>query len=478
MKTLFKNLRNKLFAFKTSFVRYCVGPSFHIENRKIKVRDPNNFTIIISLIFSFVFALAFRSAKQFFTDIKQFFAFPFSQMNSTSAIIFAITGLVIVFAIVGVVIISKRKYICLGDALGMIGFMFSVFFFIYEAKAFGIAKDTWLLWVFMIIPNIPLMFSLGVRTFRFFLKFIKSDSIVLEKRINDYNFFIKRKKQFGYRFLLFFKDNWGQVLIVIALIALAAMVLYPMVVLILRSIRDWISDYVDPFAMPKTFTFENYEVMWEYLKGSFFNSLFTAIMVTLGSVILSSMTAFAFVRYRFPLKNVLFYAIIGLMMIPGLLTLISRYQEVQSMHLVGSLWGIILPGVAGGISGGFLLLFTFFKGLPHDLFEAMEVDGANDFSIYLKMVLPLSKPILSTIIIQSFVGEWNDYLWAYLITNGNEDLYTLPVYLNALSDSLVESGQTSIILAGYVISAIPLVLIFIVASKQFIEGLTSGAFKM
>ena len=132
----------------------------------------------------------------------------------------------------------------------------------------------------------------------------------------------------------------------------------------------------------------------------------------------------------------------------------------------------------GFVPGSFMLLFTFFRGLPHDLFEAAEVDGANDFQIYLRMVLPLSKPILSTIVISTFVAEWNDYLWAYLITNSNDELFTLPVYLNFLSDSLVESGQTSVIMAGYVISALPLVLIFIVAGKQFVEGLTSGAFKM
>lgn len=472
-----KSLKNKLFSFKHSFSKYCVGNSFHIENRKIRQKDTNNFVILISSIFAFFFYGIFRSFNTFFKDIGGMFTFPFSG-SVGGIIVIVITALVLAFAIVGSIIIMKRKYVCISDAIGMIGLLFAIYFFIYEIKAFGIKNDNWLIWLIMDIPMFFLLFSLGVRAFRFFLKFFKSDTIVLSRREEDFEFFKNRNKKFFYRVAMYLKDNWGQLLIILALIALVASVLYPLATLLIRSIRDWKSDYLDPFGMPKTFTFENYELMWEYLKGSFINSLVTAVSVTAGCVVMASMLAFAFIRFRFPFKNVLFYLIIGLMMIPGLLTLISRYQIVTSMFPKPSLWGIILPGMIGYVPGAFMLLFTFFRGLPHDLFEAAEVDGANDLQIYMRMVLPLSKPILSTIVISTFVGEWNDYLWAYLIVNGDDKLYTLPVYLNFLSDSLVESGQTSVIMAGYAISAIPLVLIFIVAGKQFVEGLTSGAFKM
>ena len=472
-----KSLLNKWFSFKENARRFFVGNSFHIENRKIKQKDANNFVILISGIFAFLFFGAFRGFKLFFQDIGGMFKYPFA-FSAGGIVVIVLTCLVISCAIFGSIIITRRRYICIGDAIGMVGLLFATYFFIYEIKAFGIKNNTWLLWLLMDIPMFIFMFSLGVRTFRFFLKLFKSDSIVLSRREEDYQFFQNRKKKIFSRVLLYLKENWGQLLIILALIALVASVLYPLVTLILRSIRDWKSDYLDPFGMPKTFTFDNYEIMWEYLKGSFINSLITAISVTAGCVVLASMLAFAFVRFRFPFKNVLFYLIIGLMMIPGLLTLISRYQLVVSIFRKPTLWGIILPGMIGFVPGAFMLLFTFFRGLPHDLFEAAEVDGANDFQIYLRMVLPLSKPILSTIVISTFVAEWNDYLWAYLLTNGNDELFTLPVYLNFLSDSLVESGQTSVIMAGYVISALPLVLIFIVAGKQFVEGLTSGAFKM
>ena len=149
------------------------------------------------------------------------------------------------------------------------------------------------------------------------------------------------------------------------------------------------------------------------------------------------------------------------------------------MGLVGSLWGIVLPGIAGYIPMAFMLLFTFFKGIPKDLFEAADMDGATDLKTFMHVVVPLSKPILSTIAIQTFVGEWNDYLWAYLIVGSDESKQTLPVLLQSLSSSYEsQSLAMAAPFAGYVLSAIPLVLIFIVASKQFIEGLTSGAFKM
>lgn len=471
------SLRNKWFSFKQNARKYFVGNSFHIENRKIKQKDANNFVILVAGIFSFLFFGLFRKFSIFFKDIGGMFASPFKgDIGGIIALVIAI--LVIALAVIGSLIVIKRRYVCIGDAIGMVGFLFALYFFIYEIKAFEIKANNWLIWLLMDIPMFFFLFGLGVRTFRFFLKLIKSDPIVLSRRQEDYNFFKERNKKVFYRLGLYLKENWGQLLIILALIALVAAVLYPLATLIIRSIRDWKEDFLDPFGMPKTFTFDNYEIMWEYLKGSFINSLITAVSVTAGCVILASSLAFAFIRFRFPFKNVLFYLIIGLMMIPGLLTLISRYQLVLSIFPKPTLWGIILPGMIGFVPGAFMLLFTFFRGLPHDLFEAAEVDGANDFQIYLRMVLPLSKPILSTIVISTFVAEWNDYLWAYLIVNADDSLYTLPVYLNFLSDSLVEYGQTSVIMAGYVISAIPLVLIFIVAGKQFVEGLTSGAFKM
>ena len=264
---------------------------------------------------------------------------------------------------------------------------------------------------------------------------------------------------------------------ILALIIFAVSVLLPLFFLISRSFKGLQDDMTYPFELPTKVTFDNYTFMWEVLKDAFMNSLITTIGVTVGTVILASLLAFAFIRFRFPGKNIIFYLIISLMMIPGILTLLSRYQIVLGLNMEEKLVGIIVPGIAGFIPMAFMLLFTFFKGIPKDLFEAADIDGANDFTSFFRIVVPLSKPILSTIAIQTFVGEWNDYLWAKLIIGSNDEIITLPVLLQSFSQAYEGTGMGAPF-AGYVLSAIPLVLIFIVASKQFIEGLTSGAFKM
>jgi len=475
MKNAFKN---KLYSIGNSLKKYILGYSYHIENSKIKLKDKNNFVLAVSFCFSLAFLIIFRNGT-FFNDLGGFFSYPFVNISKVSGIIILIVLLAsIALAIAGTIIVNKRKIIILTDALGFVGFVLQVMFFIYMIGAYPVVKTNWLIWLIMVIPQFFLLFALFIRTFRFFFKLFGTDNIVTEGRKEYYEFLTNNEKRTGYRFRMYMKSNWGQVLITLALITLCIMVLYPLGITILRSFRVWTEDALDPFGIPKEFIFENYTLMWEMLSSTFLNSIITAVSVTAGATILSTMIAYAFIRFNFPLKNVLFYLIIGLMMIPGILSLVARYSLVNNLHLVGSLWGIILPGMIGYVPGSFLLIFTFFRGLPKDLFEAADVDGSNNFGIYCKIVLPLSKPILSTIIITTFVGEWNDYLWAYLITNGNEAKYTLPVYLNYLSDYFVTNLQTSTLMAGYVISAIPLVLIFAVASKQFIEGLTSGAFKM
>jgi ABC-type glycerol-3-phosphate transport system permease component len=285
---------------------------------------------------------------------------------------------------------------------------------------------------------------------------------------------IKKKN----KFVSFIKKYWGQIFIVIALLILAILVLYPLFIMVMRSFKISADDYADPYSLPKKVTFENYKAIWAYIKDSYLNSFLTTMGVTIGTVICASFLAYAFTKFNFPGKKIIFYLIISLMMIPGILTLIARYQEVISLNLLNSLWGVILPGVAGYIPMAFMLLFTFFNGIPRDLFEAADIDGANDFKVYLRIVLPLSQPILYTIAIQTFVGEWNDYLWARLVLI-DENVQTLPINLYALTSYLGEGyGMYPVVFAGFVLSALPLVIIFILASKQFIEGMTSGAFKM
>ncbi len=466
-----KRVGNLFVSFEKFVINAIKGPDFGLYDKKKKEKDPNMFVFFISLVFALILWMLVRGYDVALTDFSSFFNLWILLPLGIGLVLASFLGLAI----------TKRGYVCVKECVFSFLLPFFVAFIVHEAKSFGISAEektsNWFIYLVMSVPFYITVFSASLFTLRGFFKvfFGRGSEERKEDQKRRYQLLAKFYRRAGN----YFKHNWGQILIVIALIALAVSVLLPLLVLLMRSVKFSKDDIVDPYAIPTRVTFDHYSYMWNYLSDAYFNSLVTTIGVTLGTVVLSSIAAFAFIRFKWPLKNVFFYAIIGLMMIPGILTLITRYQLVTKVGLLGNLWGIILPGIAGYIPMGFMLLYTFFTGIPKELFEAADVDGASDMKAFLKITVPLSKPILSTIAIQTFVGEWNDYLWASLIIGSDDTLYTLPVYLKRISDTYVSQNLAmSAPFAGYVLSAIPLVLIFIVASKQFIEGLTSGAFKM
>ncbi len=265
-----------------------------------------------------------------------------------------------------------------------------------------------------------------------------------------------------------------QFVIAFFLILLAIEVLFPLFLLVFNSFK---ADTSNPLAWPKDgFTVEGYSIIWEYIKGNYINSLVVTLSVSLGVTLIGSLAGYGFARFRFPGKNILFLLVLSFMMVPGLLTLIARYDLIVKMKLNNNLLGVILPSIAGSLPFSIFLTRTFFSGLPKELFEAGDMDGISELGKFFKIVVPLSQPIIITLLIQTFVSQWNDYLWSRLVLQ-NETLQTLPVVLVSLTDSLGELSYC-IPFAGYVLSAIPLVIIFVVGNKKFIEGMTSGAFKM
>lgn len=276
----------------------------------------------------------------------------------------------------------------------------------------------------------------------------------------------------------FIRKNRNQFLIGIALIILVVLVLSPLYFLIIKSFKTITQEQSNPFGFPSPFTLENYIYAWVVVKPYMINSLEISITCTLGTVFVSSLAAFAFIRFKFPYKDTIFLSILALLMIPGVLTLISRYELVNNMNLINNKFGVILPAIAGGLPFCIFLLKTFFEGIPKELFEAAEIDGASNMGVYLKIVLPSSKPIISALVIMQFVGHWNDYLWPSLVLL-KEDLQTIPVGLVQFTkDYSIMTGGYGAPFASYIITSIPLLIIFVASSKQFIDGLTSGAFKM
>lgn len=276
-----------------------------------------------------------------------------------------------------------------------------------------------------------------------------------------------------------FMGIFRQIVVHIMILILMFFVILPIYLLIVKSFKTPEQETEFPFSITFPFFWVNYKLAWLFVKDYILNTVFIAFFQTFGTLVVCSAASYAFVRYKFPFKTVLFMIILSFMMVPGILTLIPQYQMVLNVfNLKNDYFGVILPSITGAIPMGIFLLNTFFGGLPKDLFEAAELDGASKFKQYVMIAVPLSVPILATLGIMQLLSAWNDLLWPQLILQ-DESMHTITVGLAPFTESYYNDFLSlGVPFAGYVIVSIPLLVIFFFASKQFIRGLTSGAFKM
>ncbi len=190
-------------------------------------------------------------------------------------------------------------------------------------------------------------------------------------------------------------------------------------------------------------------------------------------VLFDSMAAYAFAKHRFPGDKIFFGMIIAALMVPGQVTLVPQYLLVSSMGFVNTFTGLIMPGLADVI--GIFLLRQFMLTIPNDLTEAAKIDGASEWGIYRRIIIPLSAPALAATAIFAFQRYWNAFLWPLVVAH-NPDLFTLQVGLSFIQTS--EFGTNyGILMAGAVLSALPMMVVFFSFQKYFIQGLRVGGVK-
>ncbi len=218
-----------------------------------------------------------------------------------------------------------------------------------------------------------------------------------------------------------------------------------------------------------------YRLAWSQIRPQMINSLVVSLGTAAGVLLLSSVTAFVLSRQRYPGRRAVFFLIISGMMFPGVLTFVPGYMVVKGMGLLDTYWALLLPYIAGGQIFGIFVMKSFFDGLPEDLFEAARMDGAGRLQCYWHIVLPLSKPVLSVVAIMSILGTWNNFMWPF-VTQPNGRCHVVASGLYVLATSAYASNLSTLF-AAYMISSIPLLVLFVYATKPFIQGITSGAFK-
>ena len=261
------------------------------------------------------------------------------------------------------------------------------------------------------------------------------------------------------------------------------MVLFPFYILIINSFKAPADILKDPLSFPgaggtQTVT-GAFKAAWQYISKYIFNTFKVAFLEVFGVLLFASLGAYGFSRFNFKGKNALFMVFLAFMMIPGILTLATQYSLVYStLNLKQTYAGVILPAIAGGMPINIFLMKTFFDGLPSDIYEAAEMDGASKLGCYFRIAIPLSTPILFTVGLSTLLGAWNDVIWARLILYGAEDLYTIGVGVFTVFGSSAAKIPDTVIYAGYCLASLPLLIAFFFTSKQFIKGLTDGAVKM
>jgi len=221
--------------------------------------------------------------------------------------------------------------------------------------------------------------------------------------------------------------------------------------------------------------FANYRNAWRNIRPYVVNSLFVCTVTAIGVMLLASITAYVLSRQKFFGSRVVYYFIISTMMFPGVLTFVPAFLLVKNFGLLNTYWAMVLPYVAGGQVFAIFVLKGFFDGLPEDLFEAARIDGAGHLQSYWHIVVPLSKPVLSVVLIMNLLGTWNNFMWPFVTQpDGRYHVIASGLYVLATSAHAQDSAT---LLAAYMLSSIPLLLLFIYATRPFIRGVTSGAFK-
>lgn len=272
-----------------------------------------------------------------------------------------------------------------------------------------------------------------------------------------------------------FKPKIKKSILYIILIIMCILTLAPLVWMISASLMPTgQANTYPPKFIPAKVTFVHYINLFTRLNlfRYFMNSTIVSLAVTFISLFVNSMAGFAFAKYRFPGRDRIFKLLLAAMIIPGQVTMLPLFLMLNRMGLINTYWGIIIPGMAS-IFGIFLIRQYIFS-IPDSLIEAARMDGASDFRIYWSVILPLCKPILVTLIIFSFMGSWNDFLWP-LIVMTRDSMYTLPV---ALANLMGEHAQDiELMMAGSVLTILPVLVVFMALQKYYIKGIMMGSVK-
>ena len=233
---------------------------------------------------------------------------------------------------------------------------------------------------------------------------------------------------------------------------------------------------VPPTWWPQSPTLDNYRSLFskQSFLRYFFNSTIVAVVITVANVTFSSMVGYALAKLEFRGKKLVFALVMGTLMIPGMVTFVPLFMLVANLGMVDSYPGLILPFLVTPF--GVFLMRQFIMQLPDDLLDAGRIDGAGELRIFRQIILPLCGPGLATLGILTFLSSWNSFLWPLVVAQ-TQDYYTLPVALALFSNNQQFIPNYGVLLAGATVVVVPVLIVFLIFQRRFIEGIASTGIK-
>jgi raffinose/stachyose/melibiose transport system permease protein len=264
---------------------------------------------------------------------------------------------------------------------------------------------------------------------------------------------------------------WHGVMLIVC-----AFVLIPIVMVIFGSFKSVNEFFRTPYDLPQSWDFENYRKAWDEanIQVTMRNSALATFIGVFVSTMLACVAAYGLARFRFAGRLGLRLLFIGGLVVPVQLIILPLFVLFRQLHLLGSLWSLIVVYSVFGIPLGVLVMTGFFSVLPKDLEDAARIDGASHFEIFLKIMLPLTRPAIAAVVILNGVWMWNDFFLGFILIN-REDSMTLPVGIMAFRGTY--STEWGLIFASVTLSILPVVAAYLLLSRQFIAGLTAGSVK-
>mgnify|MGYP002625960959 CR=1 FL=1 len=227
---------------------------------------------------------------------------------------------------------------------------------------------------------------------------------------------------------------------------------------------------------PDPITTDNYKYVIKNVNilRYFINSLFVAIATTIGQVIISAMAGYGFARFNFKYKEQLFFIVLISMMIPPQVNIVPLFFVMKQFNWLDTYYALIIPGLFGGF--GVFMMRQWFKAMPDDMEASAKIDGCNNFEVFYKIALPLAIPVIVTLAIFTFITTWNSFMWPLIVTN-SDAIRTLPIGLANFKGSFREVTDWGALTAYSVICSIPVIIVFLLGKKYFINDILGGGIK-